>query len=130
MGWDFCDQKIVKKTRTTHTCEFCGRKIPKGSQNIFNWSGKFDGELVNSYACDWCIEHDDRLTDELTLEIFDFWDCLYEDIFHDKIQELRKSGDCIVIDFDKEDPNWLNFINDVTGEIIHREYMPIIKENN
>jgi hypothetical protein len=128
MSWDFCKTKTVKRTNTDHRCEYCGRIIPKGSKKILNWSGKWDGELVNSYACHWCVEHDDRLTDELTLEILDFWDCLYEDIFHDKIQELRKNGNCIVIDFDKEDPDWLVFIDDVTGEIVHREYMPVVNK--
>ena len=128
MGWDFCKQKIVKKTGKDHKCEFCGRIIPKGSFNILNWSGKWDGELVNSYGCHWCIENEDRLTDEISLEILDFWDCLYEDIFYDKIKELRESGNSIVINFDSEDSDWLIFIDDDTGEIVHREYMPIVNK--
>lgn len=128
MGWDFCNQKTVKKTKKDHHCEFCGRVIPKGSQNIFNWSGKFDGELVNCYGCHWCMDNEDKFVDGE--EILDFWDCLYEDIFYDKIKELRESGNSIVINFDSEDSDWLIFIDDDTGEIVHREYMPIIKGNN
>jgi len=124
MGWDFYNQKTVKQTKKDHQCEFCGRIIPKGSQNIFNWSGKFDGELVNCYACHWCMDNEDKLVDGE--EILDFWDCLYEDIFYDKIKELRESGNSIVINFDSEDSDWLIFIDDDTGEIVHREYMPIV----
>lgn len=126
MSWEFCNQKTVKKTKKDHHCEFCGRVIPKGSQNIFNWSGKFDGELVNSYACHWCMDNEYKLVDGE--EILDFWDCLYEDIFYDKIKELRESGNSIVINFDSEDSDWLIFIDDDTGEIVHREYMPIVNK--
>jgi hypothetical protein len=126
MGWDFCNTKTVKKTKKDHHCEFCGRVIPKGSQNIFNWSGKFDGELVNCYGCHWCIANEDKLVDGE--EILDFWDCLYEDIFYDKIKELKESGNSIVINFDSEDSDWLIFIDDDTGEIVHKEYMPVVNK--
>lgn len=127
MGWDFCETKAVKKTRKDHLCEFCGRTILKGSPNIFNWSGKFDGKMVNSYACHWCMEHEDRLVDGE--EILDFWDCLWEDIFYDKRQELRKQGyEDVILSFDKEDPDWIVLINEgFDGDKeVYREYMPIV----
>jgi len=128
MGWDFCNTKTVKKTKKDHHCEFCGRVIPKGSQNIFNWSGKWDGELVNSYACHWCIANEDRLLDNWDNTIKDFWDCMHDDFFYDKFQELKKQGyEDIFLSFDKENPDWLLFINEgFDGDKeIHREYLPV-----
>ena len=28
MGWAFCEEKHIKKTRKSHKCVFCGRTIP------------------------------------------------------------------------------------------------------
>ena len=128
MGWSFSHRKAVKETGKDHQCAFCERIIPKGSTNISNWYGKWNGKLLNLYGCDWCIENEDKLTNEISLEILDFWDCLYENIFRDKVQELRQTGNCIVIDFDKEDQDYLTFIDDVTGKVVHREFMPVVNK--
>ena len=131
MSWDFCNTKTVKKTKKDHHCEFCGRVIPKGSQNIFNWSGKFDGEMVNSYACHWCDSNEDRLLDDYDNTIKDFWDCMHDDFFYDKIQELKKLGyEDVMFEFDREDPDWLLLIDqrEKEGVIVHKEYMPVVNK--
>lgn len=130
MGWDFCNSGKVKRTRKNHKCEFCGRIIPKGSVNILNWSGKFEGDMQNSYACHWCENHQSNLVDDYDNTISDFWDSLREDIFQ---EEFRKFKDCDCVDekgmtgcieANLED-DYLIFKCEDCGKEWHREHMPI-----
>lgn len=91
MSWEFCNIIHVKKTRKPHTCAFCGRVIPSGSTDILNWSGKWEGDFQNSYACNWCEDNQSRLVDDWDGEILDFGDCLREDIFQSEIDAIGES---------------------------------------
>jgi hypothetical protein len=88
MGWEFCNTKHIKKTKKPHCCSFCGRTIEAGTSNILNWSGKYDGDFQNSYACHWCEDNQKRLIDDHTNEIMDFGDCLTEDIFQSELEPV------------------------------------------
>jgi hypothetical protein len=130
MSWAFCNTRNIKKTRKPHRCIFCGRTIPEGTENVYNWSGLFEGNFQNSYSCHWCEEHQSRLIDDYDSEILDFWDCLREDIFQDK---FRRFKDCDCVDERgmtgsieatlKGD--YLIFECDTCKKEWHREYMPI-----
>jgi hypothetical protein len=124
MSWAFCDSRHIKKTRKPHNCIFCGRIIPAGSTNIYNWSGMYDGEFQNSYSCNWCEDNHDRLTEDSTNEILDFWDCIRDDFFYDKIQELEKIHEDIEM---KLEGDYLVFYTYDYKKELHREYMPIDK---
>ena len=120
MGWAFCEVKHVKKTRKSHKCEFCGRTIPAGSPNIYNWAGLYEGDFQNSYACHWCEDHESHLVD-WDNEILDFWDCLKEDIFW---KELEPYGSV----YGKADGDYFVFYSDTDKEV-WRVKCPIIRES-
>lgn len=130
MSWAFCDTRAIKKTRKPHKCDFCGRIIPKGSIRILNWKGLWDGEFQNSYACNWCNGHQDRLVDDWDNSMLDFWDCLREDIFYD---EFCKYKECDCLDEQgflgnikpKLDGDYLIFKCEDCGKEWHRIHMPI-----
>jgi len=86
MGWAFCNTKHIKKTRKPHRCIFCARLIPTGTTNVLNWAGLFDGNFQNSYACNWCEDHQSHLVDDFDQEILDFGTCLEEDIFYEELK--------------------------------------------
>ena len=81
MSWEFFNSKDIKHTRKKHQCILCGRKIPIGKP-AFNYSGKYDGDMQNSYICMFCKENIELSRDE---EISDwgqeFSDWLYEQDF-------------------------------------------------
>jgi len=49
---DFGNYKIVK-TRKEHSCIYCGRKIPIGTE-AWNSTGLWEGDWQNWYACKFC----------------------------------------------------------------------------
>lgn len=130
MSWEFFDSRIVKRTRKDHKCIYCGRTIPKGSKDVFNWGGKCDGDMQNSYACHWCNEHSQDLCDDDGY-IGDFWDSLREYIFCDLFDKFKEC-DCI----DEQEfvgnievrfeGNYLTFVCEDCGKEWHREHMPIV----
>lgn len=113
MSWSFCDSRHVKITRKEHKCVFCGRVIPEKSPNIYNWYGMYDGEFQNSYSCHWCEDNKDRLIDSYDNEIMDFWDCIREDIFYDKLKELKAQFDDVEMKFEGD---YLVFYSEELGE--------------
>lgn len=124
MSWTFCETAHVK-TRKNHKCVFCGRVILAGSINILNWHGLYKGDFQNSYSCHWCEDNKDRLlTDDN--EIGEFWDSIREDLYYDKIQELRKIHEDIGL---KLDGDYLVFL-DGKGIEVHKEYMPVIRKDD
>jgi ribosomal protein S27E len=129
MSWEFFDSRIVKQTRKDHRCAVCGRIIPKGSKDIYNWGGKWDGDMQNSYACHWCHEHSKDLCDDDGY-IIDLWDSLREYIFEELFDKYREC-DCVDehgyagnIEAELEG-NYLVFKCEDCGKEWHREHMPI-----
>lgn len=45
----------IRKTRKKHTCEICGRKIPKGFSARLH-KGKYDGDFFRYYSCNTCTQ--------------------------------------------------------------------------
>ena len=64
MTWDFMTTRDIKSTKKEHECLTCERKIPIGKP-AFNWRGKFDGEMQNSYMCRFCYENDIGFDEEI-----------------------------------------------------------------
>lgn len=118
MSWAFCETKHIKKTRKLHMCEFCFRIIPSGSPNIYHWSGLFDGEFQNSYACHWCEKHKDHLVD-WDNEILDVWDCLIDDIFWEELKQYRPV-------YGRSDGDYFVFYSHETGEEVWRVKCPTV----
>jgi hypothetical protein len=124
MGWEFCNTKHIKKTRKPHRCVFCGRLIPAETSNIYNWNGVFNGDFQNSYACNWCEDHQNRLVDDYDNEIMDFGDCLIEDIFQSELEPLNKrvyfinEGDFFVFKSYKEDKEILRVKCPISRECV------------
>lgn len=52
---DFGNSKWVK-TRKAHHCVYCNRNIPIGTK-ARNFTGKWEGDWQNWYACGFCVEH-------------------------------------------------------------------------
>jgi hypothetical protein len=125
VGWAFCETEHIK-TRKDHKCIFCHRIIPKGSPNIYHWHGMYDGEFQNSYACHWCEDYQDSMVDDWDNEILDFWDCIREDLFYDKIQELKKIDEDLEIELEGD---YLVFYTYDEKEL-YREYMPVIRKDD
>ena len=126
MGWAFCKEKHIKKTRKSHKCVFCGRTIPAGSPNIYNWAGLYEGVFQNSYACNWCEDHESRLVDTWDNEILDFWDCLKEDIFWKKLEPYRDKYGSI---YGKADGDYFVFYSYDTDKEVWRVKCPVIRES-
>ena len=51
----FWNSKQIKKSRKDHKCEFCGRKIPKGSSCKYE-AGVYEGDFQSYYLCNRCVE--------------------------------------------------------------------------
>ena len=128
MGWAFCEVKHIKKTRKSHKCEFCGRTIPAGSPNIYNWAGLYEGDFQNSYACNWCEDHKSRLVDTWDNEILDFWDCLKEDIFWEELEPYRDKYGSITV-YGKADGDYFVFYSYDTDKEVWRVKCPVIRES-
>ena len=117
MGWDFCETKIIKKTRKPHNCAMCGRIIPTGSKNILHWYGKFDGEFQNSYACNYCEDHQDEFIDDYTQEIIGLDEVLWE-IYGHEVKEYYPVSI-------KDEGDYFIFYAEETKEELIRVYCPI-----
>ena len=128
MGWAFCEEKHIKKTRKPHKCVFCGRTIPAGSPNIYNWAGLYEGDFQNSYACNWCEDHESRLVDTWDNEILDFWDCLKEDIFWKELEPYRDKYGSITV-YGKADGDYFVFCSHDTDKEVWRVKCPVIRES-
>ena len=124
MSWQFCDTSHVHKTRKPHTCEFCGRVIPTGATNILNWKGMWEGEFQNSYACNWCEDHQKHLVDDWDNEILDFQECLREDIFYNELSQLEDST------YYESDGDYFIFKSHETNEELLKIKCPINREIN
>ena len=130
MSWDFCDVKIIKKTRKPHKCVFCGRIIPVGSQNIEHWHGLHDEGFQCSYACHWCEKHEERFISDNWVddEILDFWECLEEDIFSKELQPYRNKNGRLEV-YGKAEGDYFVFYSSNMGEEVLRVKCPIIRES-
>jgi len=126
MGWEFCDVKHIEKTRKPHICVFCRRVIPSGSPNIKYWAGLTDSGFQHSYACHWCEKHEAKLCDDD--EILDFWECLEEDIFSDKLQQYRDKNGRLEV-YGKAEGDYFVFYSSNMGEEVLRVKCPIIRES-
>jgi len=131
MGWDFCNRRIVKKTRKPHRCAYCKREIPAGAKKILNWAGLFECDFQNSYACHWCQSHMNDLQDDEY--IGEFWDDLTDNIFYDEFKKYKEC-DCttdkgfvgnIKAEFDGD---YLVWKCKDCGKVWHKEYMPVARE--
>ncbi len=118
MSWSFIDDKVIKKTRKDHRCEYCQRTIPKGSPNIYHWKGTMDNEMQSSYACHWCEKNSYDLVDQDGI-IANFAERLV-DIFDDEL-----GGGFYFGGFDGDYAIFNDKIND---KEIARIYCPVIKE--
>jgi hypothetical protein len=99
MSWSIIEDIVVKKTRKDHSCEHCGRTIPKGSPNIRHWKGNMDGELQSSYACHWCDEHGEIFVENFSWELLDFGSCVesfFEDVLQGDYRYYKSEGDYFV----------------------------------
>jgi hypothetical protein len=119
VSWEFISSRIIKKTRVDHQCVYCGRTIPKGSIDVNNWCGKFDGEFQNHHACHWCDENSDLMSDGDIICDFEPYD-----IFCDIKDEIEEKYDAdIRIEWDGDDDNYLLSVDKYSGEVLHREYL-------
>ncbi len=118
---DFCKTEHIKKIRKPHFCEFCGRNIPKGTPNVLHWSGKYEGEFQNSYACHWCEDHERGLVDKWDDVILEFSDCLIEDIFCEELEPFGKV-------YYENDGDYFVFKSRETDKEVKRIKCPINRE--
>lgn len=123
MGWDFINTNIVSKTRKPHRCVICNRIIPKGTKNIYHYSGMFNGNFQNSYICNWCEDHEDIFKDELDETYYDFDEIIIDEFknIHDKYYDvnilLKYEGDNII------------FIDEENNVEIGKESFPIQRKD-
>lgn len=67
---DFYSSKKIKKTRKSHTCFGCCKKIPTGSEAMVE-SGVFDGEFNCNYFCKNCSDYLDKYFEPVNGDIYE-----------------------------------------------------------
>ena len=116
MSCRLIESSIIKKTCKEHSCEYCGRTIPKGSQDIKFCKFNIDGEIENDYVCHWCRENFIPYSEE--------WN------FSGDIVEMFEENDTIPggLYFGGADGDYFIFKDRETDKEVKRVYCPIIKE--